>query len=110
MVGDVFYMGRTNGSNLYSVDAGTGHAFIKVDNTSVVPYDQKRDSVSTPLLRAHPSVGLNVNSRSALRPKTLSTSGPCGSSMCTTSPGAAPCVVPLPPHRVRGIDAQNMPP
>ena len=44
--GDVFYMGRTNGSNLYSVDAGTGHAFIKVDNTSVVPYDQKRDSVS----------------------------------------------------------------
>ena len=48
VAGDVFYMGRANGSSLYSVDAGTGHAFIKVDNTSVVPYQQKRDSVRPP--------------------------------------------------------------
>ena len=47
LLGDVFYMGRTNGSSLYSVDSTTGHAFIKVDNTSDVAYEQKRDSVST---------------------------------------------------------------
>lgn len=43
--GDVFYMGRQNGSSLYHVDSTTGHAFIKVDNTSVVDYPQKRDSI-----------------------------------------------------------------
>ncbi|KAJ3531069.1 hypothetical protein NM688_g7628 [Phlebia brevispora] len=43
--GDVFYMGRQNGSSLYSVDSTTGHAFIKVDNTSFVPYNEKRDSI-----------------------------------------------------------------
>ena len=45
-IGDVFYMGKSNGSSLYHVDPNTGHAFIKVDNTTFVPVDQKRKSVS----------------------------------------------------------------
>lgn len=46
LLGDVFYMGRVNGSSLAYVDSNSGHAIIKVDNTSFVPYNEKRDSVS----------------------------------------------------------------
>lgn len=45
--GDVFYMGKSNGSSLYHVDNTTGHAFIKVDNTTFVEVDQKRKSVGS---------------------------------------------------------------
>ncbi|KAF7791566.1 hypothetical protein EIP86_002582 [Pleurotus ostreatoroseus] len=44
-VGDVFYMGRANGSSLAYVDSTTGHAIVKVDNTSFVPYNEKRNSI-----------------------------------------------------------------
>ena len=46
-IGDVFYMGRQNGSSLAFVDKNSGHAIIKVDNTSFVPYNYKRNSVSS---------------------------------------------------------------
>lgn len=39
-------MGRNNGSGLYRFDAASGHAFIQVDNTTVVANGTKRDSVS----------------------------------------------------------------
>ena len=45
-VGDVFYMGRQNGSSLYGFDETSGHNFRKVDNTTFVPDGQKRRSVS----------------------------------------------------------------
>ena len=44
--GDVFYMGRANGSSLYSVNPN-GTVTIKVD-TGFVPSEDKRDSVSDP--------------------------------------------------------------
>ena len=47
-IGDVFYMGRQNGSSLAFVDKNSGHAIIKVDNTTFVPFNQKRDSVRLP--------------------------------------------------------------
>ncbi|KAJ3555376.1 hypothetical protein NM688_g2611 [Phlebia brevispora] len=42
--GDVFYMGRSNGSKLYTVESN-GHAYITVDNTSFVAPGQKRPSI-----------------------------------------------------------------
>ena len=41
-------MGRQNGSSLAFVDKNSGHAIIKVDNTTFVPFNQKRDSVRLP--------------------------------------------------------------
>ena len=38
-------MGRENGSSLAYVDPNSGHAIIKVDNTTFVPFNQKRNSV-----------------------------------------------------------------
>lgn len=42
--GDVVYVNATNATSLAYVDAG-GQAIIKVDNTSFVPYNEKRNSV-----------------------------------------------------------------
>ena len=42
--GDVTYVNKTNATNLAYVNTG-GQAIIKVDNTSYVPYNDKRDSV-----------------------------------------------------------------
>ena len=43
--GDVVYVNQTNATNLAYVDP-LGHAIIKVDNTTFVPYNDKRNSVS----------------------------------------------------------------
>lgn len=43
-LGDVTYVNKTNATNLAYVDS-SGRAIIKVDNTSYVPYNDKRDSV-----------------------------------------------------------------
>ena len=50
-VGDVNWVTQANAtqSKLAYVD-DDGHAIIKVDNTTFVPYNYKRDSVSSPLL------------------------------------------------------------
>lgn len=42
--GDVTYVNQTNATGLAYVDS-SGHAIIKVDNTSFVPYNDKRNSV-----------------------------------------------------------------
>ncbi|GJE89020.1 glycoside hydrolase family 16 protein [Phanerochaete sordida] len=42
--GDVTYVNQTNATNLAYVDPA-GHVIIKVDNTSFVPYNDKRNSV-----------------------------------------------------------------
>ena len=44
MTGDVIYVNQTNATNLaYVTNSGT--AIIKVDNTSFVPFNDKRNSV-----------------------------------------------------------------
>jgi hypothetical protein len=42
--GDVTYVNQTNATNLAYINP-IGHAIIKVDNTTFVPYNDKRNSV-----------------------------------------------------------------
>ena len=82
-------MGRANGSSLYNVDSTTGQAFMKLENTRSVDYEQKRDSVTTPFLYELYMLSDCLNVRSASLLKTRSLPVVCLSSTHTIFPGAA---------------------
>ncbi|PSR73011.1 hypothetical protein PHLCEN_2v11115 [Hermanssonia centrifuga] len=88
--GDVFWLGKANSSSLAYVDSTTGHAIIRIDNTTFVPYNDKRNSVRIyHLYTVTTKVALSIeHHRYESRPRTTSTTVPSGFLMHTTSPGA----------------------